>query len=302
MSMSRLAAGPSSRSTMGAVPASMMWRAPVVRRSMAATWRKERARHQDRIAALAIVGGAHDGIAARLAKRLDHAREGWKHSLPGMSPKADHRAGCLRRQRGDAGLERGSTGPAAKSGFSGKLEIEAFERLANLVRLMTEHADGAGKRRRRDRFGPFGAPAANGPNWPASLFGPPMRVGAAGSKQESPNRAAVGCSHPFAGSGPGRDFHQESAHPHRGDRRGSDVDAGKPESVEHPVKTVDLGLRAQPGAADHRGVAESTENQQIAGVDRHAGALDMAARQPDRLGDSIHLVADGGSAEDDDQI
>ena len=58
------------------------------------------------------------------------------------------------------------------------------------------------------------------------------------------------------------------------------MDAGN-ESVEHPVKTVDLGAARAARRADHRGVAESTENQQIAGVDRHAGALDMAARQPD---------------------
>ena len=86
---------------------------------------------------------------------------------------------------------------------------------------------------------------------------------------------------------PGRDFHQQAR------RRPSP--AMSPPVTSSPAisrsstqsKPFSLGLRAQPGAPMHRRLPDPPEHQQIAGIDRHAGARHLAAGQLDRRGDHV---------------
>ena len=63
-----------------------------------------------------------------------------------------------------------------------------------------------------------------------------------------------------------------------------------------------LGERAQPGAPSTGRPRASRQQQQIAGIDRHAEMLDPPADRLDRGRDHVAPVGDGGSAEHDDEL
>ena len=75
------------------------------------------------------------------------------------------------------------------------------------------------------------------------------------------------------------------------------VEAGD-QPVEHPVEAVLLGAARTARRADHRLAAERAEHDQIAGIDRHAGADDLAAGLPDRRRDDVVEIAHRRCAED----
>ncbi len=64
------------------------------------------------------------------------------------------------------------------------------------------------------------------------------------------------------------------AHPH--DRLARDLDPGE-EPLQHPVEAVLLGRAGAAGQAEDRRLAEPAEQDEVAGIDRHAEMLDDAA-------------------------
>ena len=76
---------------------------------------------------------------------------------------------------------------------------------------------------------------------------------------------------------PGDDFHQQTADAHAGQFGARDLQPGE-KAHQHPVKTVfDRRARAA-GRAQHRHAAGAADQQQIAGIDRHAEMLDARRR------------------------
>ena len=63
-----------------------------------------------------------------------------------------------------------------------------------------------------------------------------------------------------------------------------------------------LGERAQPGAPSTGRPRASADQQQIAGIDRHAEMLDAPADGLDRRRDHVAPVGDRGGAEHDDEL
>ena len=63
-----------------------------------------------------------------------------------------------------------------------------------------------------------------------------------------------------------------------------------------------FGLRAQPGAPRTGLPPSAAEEQQIAGIDRHAEMLDPAADRLDRGWNDVAPVGDRRGAEDDDHV
>ena len=67
-------------------------------------------------------------------------------------------------------------------------------------------------------------------------------------------------------------------------------------------KPFSLGLRAQPGAPMTGFPPSLAENQQVAGIDRHADADNLAAGLPDGGRNDIVEIAQRRRAEDDDHV
>ena len=67
-------------------------------------------------------------------------------------------------------------------------------------------------------------------------------------------------------------------------------------------KPFSLGERAQPGAPSTGAPARRADQQQIAGIDRHAEMLDLAACRFDRRRNDVAAVGDRRGAEHDHQL
>ena len=67
-------------------------------------------------------------------------------------------------------------------------------------------------------------------------------------------------------------------------------------------KPFSLGLRAQPGAPITGFPPSLSKNQQIAGIDRHAGTQHLAAGLPDGGRNDVVEIAERRRAEDDDHV
>ena len=100
---------------------------------------------------------------------------------------------------------------------------------------------------------------------------------------------------------PRDDFHQEPADAHAGEFGARDLEP-REKPHQHPVKAV-FDRRARAARrAQHRHAAGAADQQQIAGIDRHAEMLDRAADLGDRGRDHVAPVGDRGRAEHDHQF
>ena len=79
------------------------------------------------------------------------------------------------------------------------------------------------------------------------------------------------------------------------------VEAGE-EAVQHPVEAVLDGRARAARRAEHRTAVELADQQQVAGIDRHAEMAHRAAGLLDRGGDHVGAVGDRGGAEGDQKI
>ncbi len=100
----------------------------------------------------------------------------------------------------------------------------------------------------------------------------------------------------------GRDLRQQAADAHAHDvLRGV---TGMPAAIRCSTqsKPFSLGERQQPGRPSTGALAELGEQQQVAGIDRHAEMLDLAARRLDRRRQRRLAVGDRRGAGDQQQI
>ena len=100
---------------------------------------------------------------------------------------------------------------------------------------------------------------------------------------------------------PRHDLHQQAADAHAGDVLARHRQAGE-QPHQHPVEAVFLRRARAARRAEHRLAAQPADQHQIAGIDRHAEMLDLAADRFDRGRDHVAPVGDGRGAEHDDQL
>ena len=105
----------------------------------------------------------------------------------------------------------------------------------------------------------------------------------------------------FARLRPRHDLHQKPADAEAGEVVGGDVEAGK-QPTEHPVEAVLLWAPRAARRADDSVAGEAAEDEEIAGIDRHAEMDDLAASRLDPRRNDVARIDSGGSAENDEQI
>ncbi len=105
----------------------------------------------------------------------------------------------------------------------------------------------------------------------------------------------------LAGRGARADLVEEAADAHGGEVRAGDGHA-RAGPLEHGVEAGALERAGAAGHAEHGGAAEPAEEEQVAGIDGHAEAHDLAAGALERGGDDVAPVDDGRRAEDEDGI
>ena len=100
---------------------------------------------------------------------------------------------------------------------------------------------------------------------------------------------------------PGDDFHQQAAHAQPGDGFARHFKSGQ-QAHEHPVETILLGRARAARRAEHGPAAGIRQEQQVAGIDRHAEMLDAPADRLNRGRDHVATVGDRGRAEHDHEF
>ena len=197
------------------------------------------------------------------------------------------------------GLHRGRK-PLGEIRIVHALHVEPFERGLDLVALMPRHHDHRPGARGQRLLG------RDADERPAADLGQklvrPAHAGrAAGGEDDGCDplrllRLGLG-----ARLRPRHDFHQQPA-----DAKAGDVLARHRQAREQPhqdpVEAVFLRRARAAGRAEHRLAARLPDQHQIAGIDRHAEMLDLAADRLDRRRDHVAAVGDGGSAEHHDQL
>ena len=135
----------------------------------------------------------------------------------------------------------------------------------------------------------------------SSLFGPPMRV----ERPAASTTAAM--RRPAAGGGSARGCGRVTISMRSPPTpmpvmasRGTASPASKPH--ENPVKSVLFGRARTAGRAEQGAAARCGNQQEIAGINRHAEMLDASADRLDRGRDHVAPVGDRGGAEHDDQL
>ena len=100
---------------------------------------------------------------------------------------------------------------------------------------------------------------------------------------------------------PGHDLHQQAADAHAGDGLARDLKTGE-QPHENPIEPVLLRRARAARRAEHRAAARGGDQEQIAGIDRHAEMLDATADRLDRGRNHVAPVGDCRSAEHDHQL
>ena len=107
---------------------------------------------------------------------------------------------------------------------------------------------------------------------------------------------------PARGCGRRRDLRQQAAGAHAHDVARGRPAGRRPARCSTQSKPLSLGERAQPGRPSTGVVAEPAEQQQVAGIDRHAEMIDRAAGALDRRRDHVAPVGDRRGAGDQQHL
>ena len=199
----------------------------------------------------------------------------------------------------DAGLDRRRQ-PAGEIRIADESHLEAGQRLLDQFGLMAGDDDHLGRLRGQRLFG-------DDPHQLLAVeFGEQLvgaaHPGRAAGGQHDRGDVAVGLD---LGDGarlrPGDDFHQQTADAHAGEIGARDLEAGE-QAHQHPVKAVFHRRARAARRAQHRHAAGAADQQEIAGIDRHAEMLDRAADFGDRGRDHVAAVGDRGRAEHDHEF
>ena len=218
----------------------------------------------------------------------------------GMSPRQTTAPVDVRGQGGEAGPQRGAQ-PLGDSRGCGEAHLAGRAGPGGPRALVAEHDDDRRRPARPAQPPRRGAPSACRRPRSSSLFGPPMRRDwpAARTSAATPAGAGRGCA--FARLRPRGDLGQQAADAHAHDVAAGDRQpAAKP--LQHPVEAVELWRAAAAGQAQHRPPSQPRQQQQVAGIDRHAEMLDRAAGSLDAGGQDVVAVGDGRGAGDQHHV
>ena len=201
--------------------------------------------------------------------------------MRGMSPSHDQRAVDVGRQRGEPGLSEGRS-PRRTPGWrpvTGQpAERCAHPRASWPVTTIT----GARAPRRARRRATWRTMARRRPRPAACCAGPCVATGRRPGSRAPRSGAAAASAAALASRGCGRrDLLSSPPTPMRHDVPPRHLDAGA-DPLQHPVEAVRAWPSARSPAARSPGAAEPAEEQQVAGIDRHAEMLDHAAGGLDR--------------------
>src|SRR5690606_31799234 len=72
--------------------------------------------------------------------------------------------------------------------------------------------------------------------------------------------------------------------------------------TKFPDEDVELGADRATRCANDRLAFDAAHDEQVARINRHANARDLTASEPDRGGDDVIIIADGGGAKNDDHV
>ena len=217
-----------------------------------------------------------------------------------MSPNRTRHASALRRQGGEAGLERGRQAVGI-----GRVERQDERKVSQRpLDLGSAVADD-------DEAGPEGGGQSGLRDVPHEGLAPEERQH---FRLAAEPRALPGGEHDGGDAahlvlaraagprlGPRDDLHQEAADAERHDVVPRDRHIGE-EPLQDPVEAVLLRRARAARRADDRFAAERTDEEQVARIDRHAEMLDAAAGRFDGGRDHVAPVGDRRGAEDDDQF
>ena len=259
---------------------------------------EEAARPHHRIAALAVDGRHHDERAVVGIEGADQAVDQGCIDLRHVAETDDGAVG-LRRQRGDAGFERGAE-PVGEMRIVHEFDRQAGERRLDLVALMPGDDDHRPRPRGEHRVD-HDADQRLAADLGQQFVRPAHAARAAGGEHDGGDGAAFFRHRLGARLRPGDDLHQQAADAEAGDVLARHRQAGE-EPHQHPVKTVLLGAARAARRAEHRAAVGVADHQQITGIDRHAEMLDMAADRFERRGDHVAAIGDGRGAEHDGQF
>ena len=190
--------------------------------------------------------------------------------------------------------------PGAKSGLRDELHIEPAQRLLDQFSLVAGDDDDAPGFRGQRLLGhdPDQRLAAE---FGQQLVGTAHPGRAAGGENDRGHMAVAVGAETGARLRPRHDFHQQPADAHAGEFGAGDLQPGQ-QAHQHPVEAV-LDRRARAaGRAQHRHAAGIADQEQVAGIDRHAEMLDGAADARDRRRDHVAPVGDRGGAEHDHEL
>ena len=189
--------------------------------------------------------------------------------------------------------------PGEKIRIADKLHLEPGQRALDLVGLMSGHHGHAGY------FGGQHVLGYDPQHRLAAEFGQQLvgtaHPGRAPGRKNDRGDIAIAFRAWLARLRPGHDLHQQSADAHAGEIRARHLEA-REQAHQHPVKPV-LHRRARAaGRAQHRHASGIADQQQIAGIDRHAEMLDLAADLFERRRNHVAPVGDRGCSEHDHQF
>ena len=108
-------------------------------------------------------------------------------------------------------------------------------------------------------------------------------------------RRASGREGEFARLRPGGDFVEQPSGAHAAQVTRGDGNIGH-QALQHPVEAVELGRARAPRQSDDRLAGDLAQQDQVAGIDRHAELQDLAAAALDRRRDDVAPVDDGRAA------
>ena len=235
---------------------------------------EEGAPPEDRVAALAVPGRHDDGAALDRVEGGDQPVD-QRRADPRHVAQADHRSGPVGWQRGEPGAQGGAEALGIV-GVVGEAHLQPAQGLADLVLLVAEHHHdriGARGQRGLDDVADHGLAGDLEQQLVRAAHAPRL----AGRQDQGRDLGACGRGLAFARLRPRGDLAQQAAHAHPHDVAPGDLDAGG-QALQHPVQAVELGRAAAAGQAQHRASVEPRQQEQVAGIDRHAEMLERSAR------------------------
>jgi hypothetical protein len=239
------------------------------------------ARQDHRIAAAFAVTGADNGLTAAGGKGLDKPVEmlrPQRRHVPEQHQRADTRCRAARPAR----IAATTPSPWQMSGLCDQIQIQALRGWRRSPRRDVRSPHGSRPPWTKARCGPFRRISASPSNSANSLCpaSPPMRLARPAASSTTPTVGAVrlfscrltGC----LGCGRVGISFKSPPTPMR-EISSDDERLSRKNACQYPVKSVLPGAAGTARRTDDRYLANGSQHQQVAGIDRHADPFHLAA-------------------------